>query len=67
MPRQAVTGSHDGAAEDYPQAIADDYPGWAVTCHDDQWATRCPAVTAHTASAATLRAAIEHAITGVEP
>jgi len=62
-----VTGSHDGAAEDWPQAIADDYPGWTVTCHDGQWAAWCPAVTVHAATAARLRAAIERAITGGEP
>jgi len=62
-----VTGSRDGAAEDYPQAIADDYPGWAVTYHDGQWAAWCLAVTVHAATAARLRAAIERAITGHEP
>jgi hypothetical protein len=62
-----VTASHDGAAEDYTQAIADAYPGWAVTCHDGQWAARCPAVTVRAATAARLRAAIERAITGDQP
>ena len=62
-----MTGSHDGAEEDWPQAIADDHPGRAATCHNGQRAAWCPAVTVHAATAARPRAAIEHAITGDEP
>ena len=59
-----MTGGPCGPVEDYPQAIADDYPGWAVTCHDGQWTAWCPAITVHATTATGLRAAIEHAITG---
>ena len=57
----ALAGSqHDG---EYPQAIADDYPGWTVTRgYAGRWTAACPAVTA-----ADLRAEIEHAITGDDP
>lgn len=48
----------------YPQAVADDYPGWGVKHEDSQWVAWCPAVTVHATSAAALRAAIEQAITG---
>jgi hypothetical protein len=50
--------------EEYPQTIADDYPGWAIKHEDRQWTAWCPAVTVHAGTAAGLRAAIEHAITG---
>jgi hypothetical protein len=49
---------------EYPQAIADDYPGWGVMYTNGQWTAWCPAVTVHAETAAGLRAAIEHAITG---
>ena len=58
-----MTGNHTGALEEYPQAIADDYPGWQVWRHDGQWNAWCPAVTVSAATAAGLRAAIEQAIT----
>jgi hypothetical protein len=48
--------------DEYPQAIADDYPGWGVQHADGQWAAWCPAITVHAASAAELRAAIERVI-----
>lgn len=51
---------------EYPVAIADDYPGWGVTYEDGRWTAWCPAVTVHADTAAGLRAAIEHAITGDE-
>jgi hypothetical protein len=54
-------------ADEYPQAIADDYPGWGVRHHDGRWTAWCPAITVHAATAAGLRAAIEHAITGEIP
>jgi hypothetical protein len=59
-----MTASHPGHQDEYPQAIADDYPGWAVEHEDGQWTAWCPAVTVHAATAAGLRAAIEQAITG---
>jgi hypothetical protein len=48
--------------EDYPQAIADDYPGWTVTHDGDRWTAWCPAVTVQATTPAGLRAAIERAI-----
>ena len=48
----------------YPQAIADDYPGWAVTHANGRWSAGCPAVTVPADTAGELRAAIEQAITG---
>ena len=48
----------------YPQAIADDYPGWAVKRDDGQWTAWCPAITVHATTAVGLRALIEQAITG---
>jgi hypothetical protein len=59
-----TTAGPPGTPDEYPQAIADDYPGWEVTCDDGQWTAWCPAVTVHADSAAALRAVIEHAITG---
>jgi hypothetical protein len=56
-----------GPADEYPQAIADDYPGWEVRHHDGRWTAWCPAITVHAATAAGLRAAIERAITGDPP
>ncbi len=53
-----------GDEDDFPQAIADDYPGWAVECENGQWTAWCPAITVHAATAAGLRALIEQAITG---
>jgi hypothetical protein len=62
----ALAGSQH--AGEYPQAIADDYPGWAVTCDiTGRWAAACPAMTVHADTAADLRAEIEHAITGDDP
>ena len=51
-----------GASDEYPQAIADDYPGWGVGHTDGQWTAWCPAITLHAPTAAGLRAAIERAI-----
>jgi len=59
-----MTAGYPGPVDEYPQAIADDYPGWGITRHDGQWTAWCPAVTVHAATAAGLRAAIEQAITG---
>ncbi len=47
---------------EYPQAIADAYPGWEVWLQDGQWTAWCPAVTLHAPTSAGLRAAIEAAI-----
>jgi hypothetical protein len=58
-----LTTSPVDAGDEYPQAIADDYPGWGVEHVDGQWTAWCPDVT----TAATLRAAIEQAITGNDP
>ena len=49
---------------EYPQAVADDYPGWAIICEDGEWTARCPALILRAPTAARLRAAIEHAIGG---
>ncbi|HCU96698.1 MAG TPA: hypothetical protein DHU96_29860 [Actinobacteria bacterium] len=60
-----MTSSQPPAGEDeYPQAIADDYPGWGIKYDDGRWAAWCPAVTVHATTATALRAAIEKAITG---
>ena len=59
-----MTASDPGPWDAYPQAIADDYPGWAVERQDGQWTAWCPAVTVHATTATGLRAAIEQAITG---
>jgi hypothetical protein len=48
--------------EEYPQAIADDYPGWDVRYHDGRWTASCPAITIQATTPAGLRAAIEQAI-----
>ncbi len=64
--RISIAGLATAPAEDYPQAIADDYPGWEVRHHDGQWTAWCPAITVHAATAAGLRAAIEHAISGTD-
>lgn len=50
--------------DEYPQAIADDYPGWGIEHRDGQWTAWCPAMTVHADTAYGLRAAIEHAING---
>jgi hypothetical protein len=47
---------------DYPQAIADDYPGWTITSQHGIWAASCPALTVHADTPDGLRAAIEQAI-----
>ena len=57
-------GEQPGTAHEYPQAIADDHPGWGVRQDSGQWTAWCPAVTVHADSPAALRAAIEHAICG---
>ena len=49
---------------DYPQTIADDYPGWAVERENGQWTAWCPALTVQSTTAAGLRALIEQAIGG---
>lgn len=61
-----ATGSDlpNAGPDGYPQAIADDYPGWGVTYADGRWTAWCPAVTVDAETAAELRAAIEQAITG---
>ena len=56
-------GCDPGSGDEYPQAIADDYPGWGIEHEDGQWTAWCPAITVHAPTAAGLRAAIEHAIT----
>jgi hypothetical protein len=62
---QSLTSGPADASGEYPQAIADDYPGWHVRHHHDgQWTAWCPAITVHAATAPTIRAAIEQAITG---
>ena len=62
---QPLTSGHASPAGDYPQAIADDYPGWHVRHHHDgQWTAWCPAITVHATTAPALRTAIEQAITG---
>jgi hypothetical protein len=53
-----------GDGDEYPKAVADDYPGWGIKHEDGQWTAWCPAVTVHASSAAGLRTAIERAITG---
>jgi O-methyltransferase involved in polyketide biosynthesis len=50
------------AHPEYPQAVADDYPGWHITCYDGQWTAQCPALALRAPTAAPLRAAIERAI-----
>jgi hypothetical protein len=50
------------AGPEYPQAIADDYPGWDIICDDGQWTASCPALTVRAPTSAGLRAAIERAI-----
>jgi len=50
------------APDEYPQAIADNYPGWGVKHHDGHWTATCPAITVHADTASGLRAAIEHVI-----
>lgn len=41
-------------ADEYPQAIADDYPGWGVIYEDGLWTAWCPAITVHASSACAL-------------
>jgi len=60
-----LTSGHASSEGEYPQAIADDYPGWHVRHHHDgRWTAWCPAITVHAITAPALRAAIEQAITG---
>lgn len=68
-PHTVVTADPDElraalSQDEYPQAIADDYPGWGVEHQDGQWTAWCPAITVHADTAYGLRAAIEHAIDG---
>jgi hypothetical protein len=58
MTADCVPGSRD----EYPQAVADDYPAWGIEHEDGKWTAWCPATTVHAPTAAGLRAAIEHAI-----
>ena len=53
-----------GCEDEYPQAIADDYPGWAVERENGQWVAWCPALTVQSTTAAGLRVLIEQTITG---
>lgn len=48
--------------DEYPQAIADDYPGWGIAWEDGHWSAWCPAVSIQSRTAGELRAAIERAI-----
>lgn len=50
--------------DEYPQVIADEYPGWGVKYEHRHWTAWCPAITVHAATATELRAAIEQSITG---
>jgi hypothetical protein len=59
-----MTTSPTDAGDEYPQAIADDYPGWGIEHMDGQWTAWCPAVTVYAPTATALRAAIDQAITG---
>ena len=59
-------GLRDEEGEEYPQATADDYPGWGVKRDASRWTAWCPAVTVHVTTAAGLRAAIEDVIVGEE-
>ena len=62
---QPLTGGSPDTDGQYPQAIADDYPGWHVRHHHHgQWTAWCPAITVHAATATALRTAIEQAVTG---
>jgi len=62
-PRSLTSGPADTTGE-YPQAVADDYPGWHVRHHNGRWTAWCPAITVHATTAPALRAAIEQAIIG---
>jgi hypothetical protein len=62
MAARILGGVGRKAHPEYPQAVADDYPGWDITCDEGQWTARCPALTLHAPTAARLRAAIEFAI-----
>ena len=48
--------------DEYPQAIADDYPGQGIKHEEGQRTAWCPAVTVHASTAGRLRAAIEQTI-----
>ena len=56
-----TAGGHPAPGE-YPQAIADDYPGWDVRHDGHLWTATCPALSLQAHTAAGLRAAIEQAI-----
>jgi hypothetical protein len=66
-PAMRSAGPGDRPADQYPQAIADDYPGWEVCHQDGRWTASCPAITVQAATAAGLRAAIEEAISPDAP
>ncbi len=62
MAARIIGGVGRKARPEYPQAIADDYPGWDITCDHGQWTARCPALTVCAPTSAGLRSAIERAI-----
>jgi hypothetical protein len=64
QPRSLIAAADNKPADDYPRAIADDYPGWEVRHANGHWTAWCPAITVHAPTPAGLRAAIEQAITG---
>ena len=37
-----MTGTQPPPGGKYPQAIADDYPDWAIEHHDGRWTAWCP-------------------------
>jgi hypothetical protein len=57
-----MTGAQPLDWHEYPQAIADDYPGWYIQHHNGHRTACCPAITVHATSSAALRAAIEYTI-----
>ena len=61
--QRMTSGLPPASADEYPQAVAEDYPGWGVTFQDGQWTAWCPAITVHATTAGGLRAAIDRAIT----
>jgi hypothetical protein len=60
--RAALSQPARPPARDYPQAIADEYPGWDVRETALGWVASCPAVTLTADGPAELRAAIERVI-----
>ncbi|HEV2377667.1 MAG TPA: hypothetical protein VGS19_36585 [Streptosporangiaceae bacterium] len=47
---------------EYPQAIADDYPGWDIGYDGQWWTAACPAVQVQAQTPEGLRAALERVI-----